>query len=201
MKHVIAVVGLAMLAGCLPLSSVPPREYYVLSDLEGMKPMPRSPSHQTLLVSPTSVSEFYDSQSLVFSRASNQRAYYQFAAWTERPGKRLTELLIRRLAASGGFGSVTATTAGAQGDLVLNTRLDDLYYDARTKPGSVRIELFAELVDPARRAIVAQRTFVQTAPARDDAAPAAVAAFDSATTKILGEVAAWAQDTARRPMP
>ena len=74
MKRIIAVVGLAMLAGCLPLSSLSPREYYVLSDLESVKAMPQALSHQALLVSPTSVSEFYDSQSLVFSRASNQRA-------------------------------------------------------------------------------------------------------------------------------
>jgi cholesterol transport system auxiliary component len=154
---------------------------------------------RALLISETSVSPFYDTQSLVFSRAPGQRAYYQFAAWSERPGSRLTELLIHRLYARGTFRSVTATTAGAKGDLVLNTRLEELCHDASASPGSVRIEMSAVLVDRAQRAIVAQRSFAQSTPIGGDTAPAAVAAFERAVTALLDEESAWVEDMAARP--
>jgi cholesterol transport system auxiliary component len=197
-KYIVAVV--LLLAGCMSLAKLPPREYYVLNDL-GTAPasMRATQNDRALLISETSVSPFYDTQSLVFSRAPGQRAYYQFAAWTERPGSRLTELLLRRLHAHGSFRSVTATSAGAKGDLLLNTRLEEIYHDASASPGTVRIEMSAELVDRVQHAIVAQHTFAQSAPAGGDTAPAAVVAFDRAVTTLLDEESAWVEDMAARP--
>jgi cholesterol transport system auxiliary component len=195
-----AVAAAALLAGCISLGKVPPREYYVLNDLgTAAVSMRGAQNDRALLISETSVSPFYDTQSLVFSRAPGQRAYYQFAAWSERPGSRLTELLIHRLYARGTFRSVTATTAGAKGDLVLNTRLEELCHDASASPGSVRIEMSAVLVDRAQRAIVAQRSFAQSTPIGGDTAPAAVAAFERAVTALLDEESAWVEDMAARP--
>jgi len=197
-----AVVAVALLAGCMSLGKVPPREYYVLNDLgTATVSMRGAQNDRALLIGETSVSPFYDTQSLVFSRAPGQRAYYQFAAWTERPGNRLTELLIRRLHARRGFRSVAATTAGAKGDLVLNTRLEELYHDASASPGSVRVELSAVLVDRGQRAIVAQHSFAQSAPTGGNTAPAAVVAFDRAVTALLDEESAWVEDMAARPAP
>ena len=202
MKHSAAVLAAALLSGCASVGNLPPRAYYVLDDLAS----PGVTSHaaridRVLLLGEVSASPFYDTQALVFSRAPGQRAYYQFAAWTERPGSRLTQLLTRRLDARGGFRSVAATTAGAKGDFVLNVRLEEFYHDASANPGSVRIELSAELVDRAQRAIVARHRFAQCAPTGGDAAPAAVAAFDRAVTSLLDEVAAWVEDAAARDAP
>jgi cholesterol transport system auxiliary component len=197
-----AVAGVALLAGCMSLGKVPPREYYVLNDLRtDAVSMPQAQNDRVLLVGETSVSPFYDTQSLVCSRALGQRAYYQFAAWTERPGSRLTELLLGRLYARGSFRSVAATTAGAKGDLVLNTRLEELYHDASAGRGSVRIEMSAVLVDRAQRVIVAQQRFAQSVPTGGDTAQAAVVAFDHAVTALLDEESAWVEDMAARPVP
>ena len=198
MKYIVAAT--LLLAGCMSLAKLPPREYYVLNDLgTAAVSMHGEQNDRALLISETSVSPFYDTQSLVFSRAPGQRAYYQFAAWTERPGSRLTELLLRRLHARGSFRSVSATSAGAKGDLVLNTRLEEIYHDASASPGSVRIELSAELVDRVQHAIVAQHSFAQSAPTGGDTAPAAVVAFDRALTTLLDEESAWVEDMAARP--
>ena len=198
MKYVVAVA--ALLAGCMSLAKLPPREYYVLNDLgDAAVSMRGAQNDRALLISETSVSPFYDTQSLVFSRAPRQRAYYQFAAWTERPGSRLTELLVRRFYARGSFRSVTATTAGAKGDLILNTRLEEIYHDASASPGSVRIQMSAELVDRVQHAIVAQHSFTQSAPTGGGTAPAAVVAFDRAVTALLDEESAWVEDMAARP--
>jgi cholesterol transport system auxiliary component len=198
-----AAAALVMLAGCLPSpSNLPPQEYYVLNDLGGAGQGRQStPVSRVLLVNPTSTSPFYDTQSLVYSRNSGQRAYYQFAGWTERPGRRFSELLARRLEGRGAFGSVASTTAGVKGDFVLNTRLEEFYQETSASPGRVRIDVTAELVDHAEHAIVARRRFSQTAPTSADNAPAAVAAFNQALTALLDEVAAWVEGAARRPAP
>jgi cholesterol transport system auxiliary component len=197
-KYIVAAA--LLLAGCMSLAKLPPREYYVLNDLgTAAVSMRGAQNDRALLISETSVSPFYDTQSLVFSRAPGQRAYYQFAAWTERPGSRLTELLLRRLHARSSFRSVTATSAGAKGDLLLNTRLEEIYHDASASPGTVRIEMSAELVDRVQHAIVAQHSFAQSAPAGGDTAPAAVVAFDRAVTALLDEESAWVEDMAARP--
>lgn len=199
MRGLTAAAALVMLAGCLPAPrNLPPQEYYVLNDLAGPAGTRQTaPEGRVLLVNPTSTSPFYDTQSLVFSRNPGQRGYYQFAGWTERPGRRFSELLTRRLEGRGTFSSVASTTAGVKGNLVLNTRLEEFYQEANASPGRVRIEVTAELVDLAERAILAQRRFSQTAPTSADNAPAAVAAFNQALTALLDEVAAWVEGTGR----
>ena len=137
-----------------------------------------------LLVNPTSVSAFYDTQRLAFSRAEGQRAYYQFAAWTERPGRAFSELLIRRLGAA-------STTSGVKGDLVLHTRLEELYHDASVDPGTVKIAVSAELVDAAGRLVGERRRFSRSVPAESANAAAAVEAANRAVSEVLDEIAAW----------
>jgi cholesterol transport system auxiliary component len=189
------------LAGCVSFQDVPPREYYVLDDLAKVgASRPDAPGGRVLLVNPASASPFYDTQNMVFSRSPGQRAYYQFAGWTERPGRRLSELLMRRLEARGSFKSVAVTTAGIKGDLVLSTRLEEFYHDTGAKPGSVRIEVSAELVDYAGRTIVAQRRFAQSVPAAGENAQAAVAAFNRASTSLLDEMSAWIEDAVAQPV-
>jgi cholesterol transport system auxiliary component len=200
-----AAAALGLLAGCLPSpANVPPTQYYVLSDLAkpapGQRPAPAA--GRTLLVNPTVTSSFYDTQSLVYSRAAGQRSYYQFASWTERPGRRFSELLMRRLEARGAFASVASTTAGVKGDIMVNTRLEELYQDTSASPGRVVMEVTAEIVDYTERTVVARRRFSQSVATGGDNAAAAIAAFNQATTSLLDEASAWVEAAAAtRPQP
>ena len=194
-----AAAALVLVAGCVGIPDVPPREYYVLEDFAGAgAAKPGDATGRVLLVNPAAASPFYDTQNLVFSRAPGQRAYYQFAGWTERPARRLSELLTRRLEARGGFRSVAATTSGVRGDVVLNARLEEFYHDVTSKPGSVRVEVAAECIDFSGRTVVSRRRFVQSAPAAGENAQAAVAAFNQATTALLDEMAGWVEQSVAR---
>jgi len=187
------------LAGCLPTpANVPAQQYYVLRDLANPTAAQRSAQApgRTLLVSPTVTSPFYDTQSMVYSRTAGQRGYYQFAGWTERPGRRFSELLMRRIEARGAFVSVASTTSGVRGDLILNTRLEELYQDTSASPGRVVVEVTAEIVDHAERTMMARRRFTQSIATTGDNAAAAVTAFNQATTTLLEEVSAWVEATA-----
>jgi ABC-type uncharacterized transport system auxiliary subunit len=81
---------------------------------------------------------------------------------------------------------------------VLNTHLTEFYHDAAVAPGSARVVLTAELVDPVRRVLLARRTFDRSAPAATYDAPGAVPAFNQALTAILDDVSAWVDATVPR---
>ena len=184
MKRLSALVAL-LLAGCISASTVPPVQYYVLSDTGASPEAHRAAAGgSVLLVHPTTVNAFYDTQRLVYSRAAGERAYYQFAAWTERPGRAFAELLSRRLGAP-------LTTAGVRGDVVLRTRLEELYHDAASPPGRVTLVVSAELVDASGHRIGEPQRFTRSVPARAENAGAAVEAANRAITEVLDDIAAW----------
>ena len=182
-----------LLAGCVGSGSVPPVQYYVLGNgLESANARRVSQRGSVLLVQPTSVNAFYDTQRLVFSRSEGRRAYYQFAAWTERPGRAFSELLARRLDAP-------SITSGIKGDVILHTRLEELYHDAKVNPGSVKIAVSATLVDAAGRMVGEARRFARSVPVSSENAAGAVEAANRAVSEVLEEIAAWAlRDQVRR---
>ena len=193
MKTLAIVSLLVVLTGCVGHSNLPPVQYYVMGNgHETASARPASQRSRVLLVHPTSVAAFYDTQRLVYSRAEGQRAYYQFAAWTERPGRAFSELLIRRLGAS-------ATTSGVKGDLVLHTQLHELYHDASGKPGAVRIEVSAQLVDTAGRLVGERQRFSRSVPAASENAAGAVEAANRAVSEVLDDIAAWIEGSRPRP--
>jgi cholesterol transport system auxiliary component len=193
MKTMLLLAATALIAGCVSTPNLPPVQHYVLEDLGAAAHARRTTQGRTVLVvQPTSVSTFYDTQRLAYSRAAGQRAYYQFAAWIERPGRAFSELLSRRLGAP-------FTTDGVKGDLVLHTRLEEIYHDARTTPGSVNISVSAELVDAAGRRVGEGRRFVRSVPTGSENAAGAVAAANRAITEVLDELSAWIEGVRRTP--
>jgi cholesterol transport system auxiliary component len=198
----VALAALAALAGCAVLdNNKPTPTYFVLRDTGTATPaaqrLPR-----VLLVAPSGASPFYDTQSIVFSRAPGTRAYYQFAAWTERPGKRFDSLLLARLEQRAAFAAVATSVSGVRGDLLLAPQVLEIYHDDRQAPGVVRVVVSAELTDARQRAIVARRTFTQEAAVAEENAAAAVRAFDAAVTRLLDEMVAWVEgEAAARRQP
>lgn len=186
MRLVASAAMAILLNGCVGMTNLPPVQYYVLGNgHQTASARPAGQAGRVLLVNTTTVSAFYDTQRLVYSRADGQRAYYQFAAWTERPGRAFTELLSRRLGAP-------STTSGVKGEIVLYTRLHELYHDASASPGLVRIEVSAELVDTTGRLVGETRRFTRAVPAASDNAAGAVEAANRAVSEVLDEIAAWA---------
>jgi cholesterol transport system auxiliary component len=193
----LALLATAALPGCTVLGrDRPGPTYFVLRDSAEVVPAAQR-SARTLLVAPTATSPFYDTQSMVFSREPGTRAYYQFAAWTERPGRRFDALLLARLERRAAFASVASTTAGVRGDLLLALSLVELYHDDRNAPGQVRIEVSAELTDRTDRRLLGRRTFAQEAAVERDNAEGAVRAFETAVSKLLDDLTPWVEREAR----
>jgi cholesterol transport system auxiliary component len=191
---------IAALAGCTSLGQQEPQRYYVLEGPAGTAaPATKAaPRPATLLVAPATAASFYETQDIVFSRAPGLRAYYQYNSWAERPSRRITELVTERLERAALFKSVSTALSGVRGDLVLNLHLAEFYHDAAEAPGWARIALTAELLDPARRILLARRTFEQSAPAASHDAPGAVRAFNHALAALLDDLAGWLDASAPR---
>lgn len=188
---------LILLAGCVSSGPRQPQRFYVLEDV-GKSYEAKSARASILLVAPTTAAGFYDTQNIAYSRAPGTRAYYHYHSWTELPARRIGELLAARLEKGGGFRTVASLMSPVRGELLLSTHLADLYHDAASQPGVVRITLSAELTDPLKRVIVARKTFNASAPAASFDAPGAVQGFNQALATLLDEVSAWVDAEAPR---
>lgn len=191
MKNSVLVLAL-MLSGCLGGlgKETPAVTNYVLEDLRvGTEKVAADP--RSLLVLDTSATGFYDNENLVYSRAPGTRGQYQYARWTERPGKRFSDLLQKRLATQSGFASVTTAGGQVRGDLLLDTELSEFYHEAATSPGSVRVQLRAELIELKTRKLLGRQWFERTVPISSFDAAGAAKGFNQATTGVLDDVVAW----------
>jgi cholesterol transport system auxiliary component len=212
MKTGLSLMALVLaLSGCVNFgqsANAPGVVYYVLNDAghaAASAPAPadapnsadplgaetRGESHvPTLLVLDTTTGGFYDSDQLVFSRSAGTRGQYQFARWTERPGRRFAELLRARLDQLGRY-RVASAGGVVRGDLMLDTRLVEFYHDATSEPGQVRLELRAELVDLKQRRLLGRRTFEQQVPLTTYDAAGAAQASSQAVSHVLDDLSAW----------
>jgi len=193
-RGLILAASSLMLAGCVSLGSsneTPAVVYYVLHDpAPPAVDMPVRAGAPTLLVLDTATGSFYDTEQLIFSQTPGTRGQYQFARWTERPGKRFAELMRVRLDRQGAW-HVSAAGGYVRGDLLLDTELIEFYHDAVSQPGQVRLVLRAELVDLKQRKLLGRRVFErQVELATYDAAGAAQAS-NQAVSQALEELTVW----------
>ena len=194
MKKGFLLLALALvLGGCVNIgekSASPAVTYYVLDDPVTVAGSAAPAAAPTLLVPDTASNGFYDSDQLVFSRSADTRGQYQFARWTERPGRRFAALMRARLERQGVW-QVSASGAYVRGDLLLDTELIEFYHDAASKPGQVRLVLRAELVDLKQRTSLGRRVFEQQVPVATYDAAAAAQASSVAVGRVLDELGAW----------
>jgi ABC-type uncharacterized transport system auxiliary subunit len=195
----LALLLMTQLAGCLGGASTPPRTYYVLQDRAPAETTkPRATSGRSLVVAGSSADVFYDAESLVFSRHPGQRAYYQFASWTDRPSHMVGRLAERRLDARGQFASVARLSTGLRADLLLNIVVVEFYHDVAVNPAVVRVELTVELIDWRSRSLLAERTFTSSVAVKKGDAEGAADAFDRAITDALNTLVPWVETEAAK---
>jgi ABC-type uncharacterized transport system auxiliary subunit len=179
MRRALGFVLLILVGACVSPGTREPDRYFILDAAPGSK------AAAAVRLAPASADTFYDTQDIVYSRAPGTRAYYHFNHWTERPQRALHKALAARF---------EENSPGP----VLNTHLEEIYHDAVARPGSARISITAELLDPASRSVIARRRFTQSAPAASYDAPGAVQGFREALRALLDEMVRWVDAEARR---
>lgn len=204
LRYAVILWAAVLMSACVSLfpgENTPKQLWYELRDpraqdagaapAQGAKAKP-----YTLLIGPVASTAFYDGNQLAFSADGKTRAYYQFAAWTERPAKRLGMLVEKRLAGRDSFASVAQSTSGVRGQLLLNLRLDECLHDASSTPGQAHLSFTAELIDWRNRKLIARRAFEGRAPVSEPNAAAAASALSQALGGQLDALSAWVETAA-----
>jgi cholesterol transport system auxiliary component len=183
----------ALLAGCgFGFGNAPRQDFHVLRDAGADAAVPAGPPiDRVLLVSSGAMPGLFDSDRMVFSADGRSRSYFQFGNWSERPAQALQLLSQARLVREQRFREVAGSTSGVRGDLLLTLRLDELYLDASTEPGQVRLVLGAELSDWRNRTLLARRRFQQAAAVTKRDASGLAEAASQAVGAMLTELTAW----------
>ncbi len=172
---------------------------YRLEDLSPKLQPRAAPIDRRLLLSTLPSESIGDTYSMAYTRAAQQRQFYQFASWTDRPSERVVHLLTQRIEARHIFESVARLGSGVGGGLILNVGVDEIVHDVGA--GTARIEVTAELIERRGRNLVERKHFTAAAPIAQENAPAAVAALSRALTTLLDELVPWLERTAEALPP
>lgn len=172
---------------------------YRLEDL-APKLQPRvTPIDRRLLLSTLPSETIGDTYSMAYTMAAQQRQFYQFASWTDRPSTRVVQLLTERIEARRIFESVARLGSGVGGGLILNVGVNEVVHDVGS--GTARVEVTAELIERRGRNLVERKRFTASSPVTQENAPGAVAALSRALTTLLDELVPWLERTAEALPP
>ncbi|HXF47399.1 MAG TPA: ABC-type transport auxiliary lipoprotein family protein, partial [Burkholderiaceae bacterium] len=164
-----AAAAAVLLAGCVSL--LPERaaqSYYRLEDAAQAAAALASATRAgpSALIAPVPTDSVGNSFGLAYTRAAGERAFYQYAQWTDRPTFRVAQLLLDRLAARGAFSSVARLGSGVAGDVLINVIVTDAVHDLTSGGAGVgRVEAMIEVIDRQPRALLGRRHFAFAAPA------------------------------------
>lgn len=172
---------------------------YRLEDMSPKVQARAAPIDRRLLISTLPSETIGDTYSMAYTRTAQQRQFYQFASWTDRPSARIVQLLSERIEARGVFESVSRLGGGIGGGLTLNIGVNEFVHDVRT--GTARIDVTAELIERRDRHLVERKRFTASAPVAEENAPSAVAALSRALTTLLDELVPWLEKTAEALPP
>lgn len=203
MKLTATVAALALtLSGCVNLGldagkDAPEMVYYVLEDAGRAVTSSAVPSTRVLVLTDTQAGAFYDTDGMAYSKQPGTRGYYQFARWSERSGKRFTDLLLGRLELEKAFSAAALTSTNVSGDWLLTTEIIEHFHDAGQQPGVVKMELRAEVVDLKTRSLLSRKTFSQSVAVTSYDAAGAHKAFNQAATQTLNEMLDWLKGLSR----
>jgi cholesterol transport system auxiliary component len=194
---IVAVVASGC-AGVLPgPRDMPPKTYLLAPNLPSLDAQraTRRGSGPTLLVSPVEAAAGYGTRRMGYLEQDYRLDYFADHEWVDTPATMLGPLLVRALRESGAFGTVSDNARGIDADLRLDTAIESIYQDFRTRPSRVRVELRLRLVALDRGRILATQGFSDSEPALTDDPYGGVVALNRALDRLLPRIAEFAART------
>lgn len=189
---VLCTVAVGACSVLKPSTSEPP-SFYALNAAPTTPPL-RAPDNAarslpTLIITPPHAAAGFDSQRIIYVRNAHQLEYLAHSEWVDTPARMLGPLLASSLEATGAFGAVVVTPAGASGDLRLETEIIRLQHNFQSSPSRVQFTLRAFLLDDKTRRVLAWREFSAEVPSINEAPRNGVAAANQAVQTVLTELA------------
>lgn len=201
----LTLIGLGtLLSGCsglLPQPPAAPRTYLLAPELPGRSGSAPPATHgkrPSLRVSAPRAEPGYDSRRMAYLEQDYRLDSFAAHEWVAAPATMLAPLLAQALRDSGAFATVSEDDQGIDTELRLDTVIEALYQDFRTRPSQARVQLRVRLVDPAARRVLATQVFSDSEPARTEDPYGGVIASNQALGRLLSRIADFATANAGR---
>lgn len=192
--RIAAVVPLiVLLTACGSILPPPPPspQLYRLTALPAAGAAARPESIQLAVETPTAPAAF-DTTRIALTRSPTTIDYFAGAAWTDRAGPALQNLIIESLGNAGRIRVVARPTPDLRADALLTTELRNFEADYRgAGPPVIRVSFLCRLVGWPSGVVIAVRRFSAAAPAKANDVPAIVDAFDRAFHATMRGLAPW----------
>jgi cholesterol transport system auxiliary component len=178
-------------AGCSGFHSHEPATQVYTLDPQFTQAPPAAASTATLQVLRPEAAPGLDTERIALRRSSQRLDYYAASRWPAPAPEFLQSLAIEALRASGKFRSVQADSATFASDLVLQIEIRRFQAEyAGDGAPVVHVQLVATLGRRKDRAITSSVSADSSVAAAENRMQAVVAAFQSATTAALADLAA-----------
>ena len=185
-----AVLAFA-LAGCAALGlarTEAPSLFALEATFEGVPR--RDAGAPAILVAAPVARPGYAGPRMVYVTRAYEVQFFARHEWVAPPAQMLAPLLVEALERTGRFRAVQ-TSADIVPALRLETEIVALQQEFTQQPSQARFALRAQLVDVAKRRVVATEEFEAAEPAPSDDPYGGVVAANSAVTRVLGDLAKW----------
>jgi ABC-type uncharacterized transport system auxiliary subunit len=180
-----------------------PQTQFVLSDARATSAAPAGESRAAtrsanLLLTGISADPLADGTLIAYARHPGERSVYQLSTWSERPVRRIPQLLQQRIEARGSFGTAAMLGDPVRADLLLTLAVEEIYHDVAQEPGQARLSLRATLYRRHERQQLAKRSFSASVAVPEARAAAAAGAMNQAVAEIFDQLIPWLESEAGR---
>ena len=176
---------LVLLAAC---GAAKPIHYYALEP-PSISASAGNPHPVVLMVGHFTAPNIYRDTRLIYRSGSNELDIYEQQRWAEPPAEMVKGMLLRVLRQSGRYRSVHLTGSNVHGDYVLRGRVHR--FEEVDAPGlGARVEIDAELYDPATGATLWTHHYQQEETANGNTVPAVVEAINRDAQRGVSEIVA-----------
>ena len=195
-KLLSALIGIALFFGGCTIKSSPPIDEYTIVFKQDRNPIPihesKCSTESVKLLEPFGAYA-YSTNDLHYVILPNEENSYNLATWSHSVSGTLYTEILRAVAKSGIFGSVTGYSSVAKSDLILEMEINDFkqYFSSDLKHSYVVADLTFTLIDAKGFRIVAQKEFVKKIDAKSLDAKGGVGALDDAFNQIVIEMLVW----------
>ncbi len=201
-----SVLMAVLLSACVSVevgNGESPQTQFVLSDARATSAAPAGESRaatrsENLLLASVSADPLADGTPFAYARHPGERSVYQLSTWSERPARRIPQLLQQRIEARGSFGTVAMLGDPIRADLLLTLAVEEIYHDVAHEPGQARLRLQATLYRRHERLQLAKRSFSASVAVPEARAAAAASAMNQAVAETFDQLLPWLEREAAR---
>jgi len=185
------IAALIFLGGCTTQPHIV--EYRIVPNLEIQASSNSQCKGKSLKIAPVFTSSSLMSQTMKYTTEEFKEFAFTESEWAVTPNRAIGNALERALREKKIFASVSSFRSRSRADLLLESSVDEFiqHFYSNNKKSSVKVSLFANLVDNKNSKSLASKTFTKELAVEQLNAKAGVEALNKALKEVLQEELQW----------